>query len=366
MKWTSIITSQGQLHRQWTDNIEVLYTGLHGLSVQRFRLKENGQSYIYKPFATETDVMRELRVYRQIMPWLPEVYPQLIAYSAGTITETPGIDRVQASMHTSIQPSPGSTHSGCWLILEDIGELNHRHTEQVLLEMAELIAQWHRIPLANIAELPVQGQKPPLSIVREEVLQHWEQAIQLLFRSVQESSISSAGKGSNQSRSYVPDQQQLNRLQIDLRHFQPDTASVLSHGDLHAGNYGMNPQGRLIVLDWEHAHAALPYWDLYHLLDMSHPLFPRRMNRTLRRLVLQRYVQSNCQQSDPGKGCSLDSGEFYRDYYRFAILYSLWMLLLIERDLQQPKALWPHSQLLAQRRETIEHLLQCIEEWSGL
>ncbi|WP_046227548.1 phosphotransferase [Paenibacillus dauci] len=375
MQWTAIVTRQGQLHREWTTNIEVLYTGLHGLSVQRFQLKENGQSYIYKPFVTVADVIREVRVYQQVMPWLPEVYPQLIAYSTGVITETMGNEEAQAFANQ--HAIDVSASSGCWLILEDIGTLSHHHNEQVLLEMVNLMAQWHRIPIRNIQELPVQGQKPPLSAVKDEVLQNWEQAVGLLNGIYdahdEHDEHDEHGQGmeerSGRAQYCIPDPQKWDSLRDELRQFAPEESPVLSHGDLHAGNYGLNPEGRLIVLDWEHAHAALPYWDLYHLLDMSHPLFPRRMNPTLRQKLLQQYWQQTRQTIQFGEQdhrLSLDCRIFYQDYYRFAILYSLWMLLLIERDLLQPQAIWPHPQLLAQRRETMEHLWQCIEHWPEL
>jgi len=40
--------------------------------------------------------------------------------------------------------------------------------------------------------------------------------------------------------------------------------SVLCHSDLHRFNVaiGLGPQARLLLLDWEYAHVADPYWDL--------------------------------------------------------------------------------------------------------
>lgn len=362
MKWELIFTRQGQLHRQWTSNIEVLYTGLHGLSVQRFRLKEDGQHYIYKPFATADDVMREVGVYERIMPLLPEVYPQLIAYSAGAAVDAGPKEGEQLS---GLQQVSTVSQPGCWLILEDIGELNHRHTDQVLRDVVDLMAQWHSIPTGKIRELPDQGQKPPLSVVRDEVLRDWAQVAQLLTSVQSECTIRCTTMDNGMTEHRAPDEHQLNLLQEQIRHFTISESKVLAHGDLHAGNYGLNPAGRLIILDWEHAHSASPYWDLYHLLDMSHPLFPRRMNQTLRQQLLHRYWSNRWQY--PGQEHTAASewnrSSFIRDYYLYAIVYSLWMLMLIERDLHQSQAIWPHSQLLAQRRETMEHVLQCMKAW---
>ena len=61
---------------------------------------------------------------------------------------------------------------------------------------------------------------------------------------------------------------------------------VLSHGDLHLGNYAA-VNGQVKVLDWEHAHLNSRYWDLYHVIDLSHPIFPKEMTTNIRERLLE-------------------------------------------------------------------------------
>ncbi|MGG1641630.1 hypothetical protein ACIFQM_10110 [Paenibacillus sp. NRS-1782] len=122
-----------------------------------------------------------------------------------------------------------------------------------------------------------------------------------------------------------------------------------------------------MVLDWEHAHLNTPLWDVYHLIDMSHPLFPRRMTSDLRICLLDRYLEQL-----ELLGAGLERGAFMQEYGMFAVVFSLWMLLLIESDLRRIGTKlhingdkWSKEQLEAQRGEALACLNQCAAmlEW---
>lgn len=49
------------------------------------------------------------------------------------------------------------------------------------------------------------------------------------------------------------------------------------------------------------------------------------------------------------------------EYARFAAIFSLWMLLLIEGDLQRGGGVWTIEGLLRQREETADSLARCLE-----
>jgi thiamine kinase-like enzyme len=130
---------------------------------------------------------------------------------------------------------------------------------------------------------------------------------------------------------------------------------VFSHGDLHLGNYSLRGE-RVVVLDWEHAHLNLRYWDLYHLLDLSHPLFPKNVTPGLREKALDTYLSAVEQ-----TGKSLEPKTFKKNYYTFSSIFSLWMLLLIEKDLRNPPEKWPKETLLAQWKETLTGFIKCAQ-----
>src|SRR5690606_18855874 len=126
---------------------------------------------------------------------------------------------------------------------------------------------------------------------------------------------------------------------------------VLCHGDLHTGNFGY-ADDKTVVLDWEHCHLNTPYWDLYHLIDISHPDFPRESGRTLRNMILDCYCDVHAMPASVRK-------QFKRDYYLLSAVLSIWMILLIQSDLDNQNSKWTPEQLSRQLKETIRNLVEC-------
>ncbi len=381
--WTQIVQSDGQLNRQLAQHVEILYTGLHGLSVQRFWL-EDGHSYIYKPLPPGEERFREIRAYLQVMPLLTQlapapVYPALIAYAA-PVDE---LERLQQSLSNGgwLEPTEPLIHTVCWMIVEDIGVVEHQHSPAVLEQMVDQMAGWHRVEPQYLASLPQTGQKPPLSQAASSLLERWQQVetiMQTLLTSMDDAEASLASSQHSDSTALPWSElakSLLSALQSDIQHVMKRIAAqpaVLLHGDLHAGNYGWNPQGKLIILDWEHSHAGSLFWDLYHLIDLSHPLFPREMTDKLRHQLVERYWNAGSEVTtapahSPHQRAALadyrNLAAFEYDYLLYAMIYSIWMLLLIQSDLQQQPPIWPHALLLAQQYETKQHLQQCLKAW---
>ncbi len=402
--WTEIVQYNGQLHPKWVRDVEVLYTGLHGQRVQRFRLG-NGHRYIYKPLPPGTDRFREIAAYMQVMPLLSELlhpprYPALIAYGApheqlqafrqslGQLTEyeLPHFpNRANDIQHHHPEPI---VHPACWIIVEDIGTLDHRHQPEVLEQVIDQMAVWHGIDRQQVEGLPQSGQKPPLDVAASSLLSRWDSVEEMVIDIMSpdpstrlvNANTHQVDIAANDSHAPLVPIASMPRLVSTLRtaigsDVPRITAQspVLLHGDLHAGNYGMNPQGKLIVLDWEHSHAGSLFWDLYHLLDLSHPLFPRAMSSELRHRLLERYWLAR-QSSSKAEATEIkyirsitadytEFAQFEKDYLFYAIIYSIWMLLLIRNDLLQEPPIWPHALLLAQQYETEQHVVQCLVAW---
>ncbi|MFK4474828.1 hypothetical protein ABH897_004596 [Paenibacillus sp. RC73] len=302
---------------------EVLYTGTNGRHVERFYVSPS-ESYVFKPLTNDEQAGRERWVYEHVLPSLPSVYPRLLACSDSE--EDGGVE---------------------WMIFEDLGPLHHLHEEQTMLRAVGLIAGWHALPPDRFTGIPLRGPKP---LIQELVSELYMRKLDVLKL------CSSLG---------FP-KQQVQRMYAQLDQFAFSPQLVLSHGDLHPGNYALSGE-RLMVLDWEHAHLNTRLWDVYHLIDMSHPLFPRRITFDLRIRLLDRYLE----QLDL-LGAGLERGVFMQEYGMFAVVFSLWMLLLIESDLRRigtelhiNSDKWSKEQLEAQRGEALACLNQCalMMEW---
>ena len=126
-------------------------------------------------------------------------------------------------------------------------------------------------------------------------------------------------------------------------------------GDLHLGIYAL-VNGEVKVLDWEHAHLNYPYWDLCHVIDLSHPLFPKTMTSSVRERLLDVYLEESAR-----LGRTYEPVAFKANYRGFSALFSLWMLRLIASDLSQGEdGPWPREALRQQRDEAAESLRQCV------
>lgn len=332
------ITTNVLLDDYYVSEQEVIYTSLHGDHIERFRLKANQQSYILKRLPANQEPYRELWVYKHIMPLLPEHYPKLIAYAANDWNDN------LSGYNNAAQKYKRYTSS--WIVLEDVGEIQHIHQEQTLIEMIDQIAIYHSSDTSSIPNMPTEGQKPSITVLQQQLLSQWDDLYTLIQDRVQQG---------NNHTDWIP---LIPKLKQDIQQSEWIQSTVLCHGDLHAGNYGLTPAGRLIILDWEHCHLNIPFWDLYHVIDLSHPLFPRAMDIDLRIRLLSRYWE---QQVNPVQSKS----DMIKQYSVFAIIFSSWMLLLIERDLQLEQPIWSHAQLYVQQAEVWEHLEQCILLWQS-
>lgn len=328
------VNTDATLNDGYVSHRQIIYTGLHDHAIERFCLNADNQTYIFKPLPAHAERFRELWTYQQIMPLLPDVYPQLLAYSP--------VDDFAAGISAC-----ASNNQAGWMILEDVGEIDHTQTESALLAIIDQMVDWHRAPTTSIQGLPTTGQKPSIYTLTEQLLSKWDQFSNVVHIHVEQA---------DDRKWWINSMPEL-KQHIQLQQHQWTEQTVLCHGDLHAGNYGYNSEDRLIILDWEHCHLNTPLWDLYHLIDLSHPLFPRTMNSELRLRLLSRYWEK--QQNPVGT-----KQQYMEQYMLFAIIFSSWMLLLIEQDLQMDKPIWSHEQLRLQQTEVWEHWEQCVQTWN--
>ncbi|CAH1212654.1 hypothetical protein PAECIP111893_03575 [Paenibacillus plantiphilus] len=311
-----IVLPDGSLNGKWALRSEVLYRGMNGQAVERFYMSASPQSYIFKPLTNSGQWGQEKWVYENVLPAFPPLYPKMLAESA--------------------DPDTGRH----WIIFEDIGNLHHMFSEAAALKLVESVAWWHALPTDRWTEFPLKGPKPQVEEMAAELLRNEPGMKQLLAK------LSVA----------VPEA--IWELIRDILEREPSstTPRVLCHGDLHLGNYAQ-VDGRIVVLDWEHAHLSSPYWDLYHIIDMSHPSFPKTVTSSVRTGILLAYRE----QSRSFAHRSESEEEFIRGYAQFACVFSLWMLSLIAGDLARGAAKWPQEQLERQLQEAMASLNQCAE-----
>jgi len=293
----------------------VLHQGNNGNAVERIWLP-GGESFILKPLTNDGQHGREKWVYEHVLPMLPPVYPRLIARSPEEADERGG-----------------------WLLLEDLGTLEHTFREDAARELVERIAGWHALPAHRWANAPLRGPKPRVERMLEELR------------------ASARQDGTEQERRWL--REAAERLGGVSEWWRRD---VFSHGDLHLGNYAA-AGGGVRVLDWEHAHPNSPYWDLYHAIDLSHPLHPREVvEEAMRTRLLEAYAD---EAERLGDRLIPERAAFLREYRLFAAIFSWWMLKLIEKNLREDRGLWPADRLRAQWRETHAVWAQCVGELAG-
>ncbi|WP_440114240.1 phosphotransferase family protein [Paenibacillus sp. QZ-Y1] len=311
----SWVTPAGMLNDQYITGREQLYKGMNGRVVERFTV-HTGESYIFKPLTNPAQHGRERWMYQRVMSGLPPIYPQLIAASDLTI-------------------APAQS----WIIYEDLGQLVHDSREATMLVAAEHMAEWHTLPVTDWSELPCVGQKPSIRTMLDELQMQKQSTDDLLSKLEVQLSAS--------------DWDKITMLILTAEDVLP---VVLCHGDLHPGNMA-EVDGRLIILDWEHAHLNTPLWDVYHLVDLSHPLFPRTVTPDLRERVIEVYLDKL-----ESLGVQVERGSFRRWYGAYAMVFSLWMLRLIDGDLSSTDCVWPEEQLRNQWQETSTTVRQCMKQ----
>jgi hypothetical protein len=292
------VLSNGKLNSEKVYKREMLYQGMNGRFVERFYLSPT-ESYIFKPLTNNGQLGKEVWVYEHVLPSFPNIYPKLLAYLvAEELDEN-------------------------WMIFEDLGSLRHDFREDTVLEVVRLMAGWHSLSTEGIIGLPVSGLKPKMEDIVLELTKK-----KVLVQGLGMGEIFPLLDGVNFSK----------RL-------------VLSHGDLHIGNIARAGE-KVVVLDWEHTHLNAPYWDLYHLLDLAHPIFPKLVPQPFRELALKTYCEH----------AGIADDAFIREYYLFSAAFSIWMLLLIRSDLDSGQKKWPREQLEAQLEETAVTLKDCMRE----
>ncbi|MCM3705106.1 MULTISPECIES: phosphotransferase family protein [Cytobacillus] len=166
-----------------------------------------------------------------------------------------------------------TTLSNNWIILEDLGTITHTFDSKIALELTALMAKWHSLPAERFANTRLSGPKPAIEEMANQILQNKEKVF-TIFRLHDIS-------------------ERLGSILFSTFTSKPFSAvKVLCHGDLHQGNFGY-ADGKTVVLDWEHCHLNIPYWDLYHLIDISHPDFPKPYDHTLRNKILDCYCEES-------------------------------------------------------------------------
>jgi len=310
--FSDLVTSDGLLDKTKVTKWETIYKGMNGKRVERFyiRTEQGVASYIFKPLNNRESVGREAWVHQNLLQHLPRIkVPKLLASAS--------------------HQDPNRY----WAVFEDLGPLEHQLSDHEVVQAAALIPCWHQLPLSLIPR-SLKGNKPLYRDILRHVQQNWEHAETLLLR------LDMPSKWLNLLRQTVFGTKQTVRAE-----------TVVSHGDFHRGNIAV-AGGELVVLDWEHAHRNSPFWDLYHLLDLTHPVFRRQTSDALRQSALNAYLASR-----RGLGWE-ETPDFIRSYYEYAAVHSVWMLLLIQDDLKRD--VWEQSGLRKAQAETYASLEDCI------
>ncbi|MFB6466929.1 phosphotransferase family protein [Cytobacillus sp. Hz8] len=307
--FSSVVLPNGTLNDQKLYKREGIYKGMNGREVERFFLTPN-ESYIFKPLTNDVQMGKEAWIQDHILVNFPDFYPKILASSNSLVPEKN------------------------WLIFEDLGNLNHRFTPDLALAVTKWMIWWHQYPIKNLLHQPLHGLKPSIHEIISQII---------LNRTKTMAYTKILGLDASFMQSIY------DLLETHSFH----GALVFSHGDLHLGNYAFVGE-HVMILDWENAHLNLPYWDLYHVIDLAHPLFEKQMSLELRNNILEYYFK----QLNPHASLA-ELYSFKKNYYLFSVAFSLWMLLLIQKDLENMDGKWTKEQLEREMSETMSALLQC-------
>lgn len=307
-----LVLPDGTLDETKIAGRDLLYTRRNGKRIERFYVQQDGRvdSYIFKPLASEPHLGKEVWAQERILPLLPTGYARIAA----------------SADHDDPQRY--------WMIFEDMGTIDHTSDEALVIDMAAAIPHWHRLPPDIVPPAYREdSDKPSMRVKLADIRAGRVRLAALLAR---------LGVS-------VVDVE----LLLDIVD-RADGGSeiVVSHGDLHRGNFFAR-NGSIVILDWEHLHLDSVYWDLYCLLDMTHPYHPQRTDGDLRLRALDAYADRRRQ-----FGWTADRADFVGGYHLHAVLYSLWLLLIIENDLLAGK--WEPEQLQEQLNVTCASLVACL------
>jgi thiamine kinase-like enzyme len=304
----NIVRANGKLNEEIILKKEILYKGMNGRFVERFYLTPS-TSYIFKPLTNDGQLGKEVWVHEHILPKFPAIFPKIISYSISERTELN------------------------WMILEDLGPLSHEFNPKSVMGVIKWVAWWHSLPVEQLGNVPLAGLKPRITEIVTDVFMKKEELYRLL-------------------PALNIEQELIDGIFLHLSQLEFLELQVLTHGDLHTGNFAIS-SNKVKILDWEHTHLNSPHWDLYHLIDMSHPLFPKEITSPLRVGILESYL-------DQVK-YEVDRAAFIKEYYLFASVFSIWMIFLIQNDLIENDGKWSAVQLQTQLDETVSSLRQCAE-----
>ncbi|MBT2733264.1 phosphotransferase [Bacillus sp. ISL-7] len=302
----NIVRADGNLNEEIILKKEILYKGMNGRFVERFYLTPS-TSYIFKPLTNDGQLGKEVWVHEHILPIFPAIYPKIISCS---ISERPELN---------------------WMILEDLGPLSHEFNEESVLGVIKWVAWWHSLPIEELGNVPLTGLKPKIEQIVSDVCVKKKEFYRLL-------------------PSLKIEEELIDAIFSQINNLEFLEIKVLTHGDLHTGNFAIVGD-ELKILDWEHTHINSPHWDLYHLIDMSHPLFPKKITSPFRDRILESYLSL--------VKFEIDRDYFFKEYYLFSSVFSIWMILLIQKDLVENGGKWSVEQLNTQLEETVSSLQQC-------
>ncbi|WP_135556786.1 phosphotransferase [Paenibacillus cymbidii] len=294
-----------------------LYTRRNGRSIERFYMNKDGHtvSYILKPLADESHLGKEAWVQQHVLSLLPTGHARIVA--------------------NADHDDPGRY----WTIFEDMGALSHDYDEPLVLDMAAVIPNWHQLPAALVPyRFRTDADKPSLASKLADIHAGWPQL---------RATIAELGLA----------EPLLGRLELLVQRAGDDSEQVVTHGDLHRGNYFAR-DGAIVVMDWEHLHIGSVYWDLYCLLDMTHPYYPKPSNPQLRSEALSVYMEHRRR-----LGWLCDRERFIAGYFAHAAICTAWLMLVIEGDLAA--GAWDRQQLLDQRQATFAALNGLLQQPIG-
>ncbi|WP_282941209.1 phosphotransferase [Paenibacillus sp. RC67] len=299
-----MVLHDGTLDSSKLASRETLYVGRNGKAVERFVVDpDDNRSFIFKPLTNLETIGRESWVYQNLLPHIPARYPNLLAQAKHRDAER------------------------YWAIYEDLGKLEHRFDRDTLIKAAAAIPSWHQLPLECVPE-DFTGHTPNTDNILNEV-----KAKMGVLKSTLERLAFPA---------YLIERAQRIVLELDDGLLSEMT---VSHGDYHPLNLSLR-NDQITILDWEYVHLNSVYWDLYNLLDITSPNYRRpEVTASLRNEVLQVYYARRLQLGWSSRFCT-----FQKNYYRYALIHSLWIMTLIEKDLQA--GVVDRSGLLEQQQET--------------
>ncbi|UKS26756.1 phosphotransferase [Paenibacillus sp. HWE-109] len=307
-----IFTDQGNIRNGIPHEREEIYVGRNGQKVERIRvhLENHTDSFIYKRLTNFPSLGKEMWVQDHIIPLIPSVRVPRIFLEART-----------------------NEPENYWMIIEDMGPLQHGFETEVLKRTASLIPAWHLLSKELLVG-EFTGHTPEAAAVQA-YLRTKDQQVRSILAAPE----------------FKPTVVDFFYREVVHHHWREET--VVSHGDLNPLNIAMANAG-LVIIDWEYLHVNSVYWDLFCLLDITSPFYRRPMSNLRDRLsILMTYTAVR------GKLQTDVNESFIYDYHRYCALYSVWVLILIEFDLEQDK--FERSLLLNQRAETFEILISVVD-----